>query len=182
MLQPNSPAYDPDQYHMLRAEYEQATQYVQQIRQQATEAEAQARAQQQYAEQAKFEAVENEWRPKLFATVPELSDPTKAPALIGDLQRFAVEAGVPADQLAQATSQEVLLLWKAMQFDKQQAAAQRVKAQAKPQPKQASPALKPGVPVPQSAAQRGQIDKARQRLAATGRGEDAVALFEKLLG
>jgi hypothetical protein len=182
MLHQNSPDYDPDTYHLMRAEYEQATQYAQTLKQQAAQAKADGLAQQQAAERAQFEAVESEWQPRLLATVPEFADPTKSEAIKNELRNYGYQMGIHPEALAEATSRDALLLWKAMQFDKQQAATQRVKAQAKPQSKPVSPALKPGVPVPQSAARRGQIDKARARLASTGRGEDAVALFEKLLG
>lgn len=181
MLQPNSPNYDPDTYHLLRAEYEQASQFVQQLEQQAARAHAESEAQRQAAEAAAFEAVENEWRPKLFASVPELNSPEKAPQVFAELGRYGSENGFTADELAQADARDILMLWKAAQFDKQQAAAQRMKATAKPQPKPASPAVKPGVQTPTSLVRQSVQAKQMERLSKSGSLEDAAAMF-KLIG
>lgn len=174
LLDPNSPNYDPDGYHIGRAQFEQASQYLGQLQQQRES----IRAQQTQEEAAQFQRQWAEGAPKLLETVPDLADPAKRPALERDLGTFAIESGFPAEMLAQASPDEVAILWKAMQYDRQKAAAARVKATAKPAPKPAQPAIRPGVAPTRSSTEAAANQKAMKRLAQSGSVDDAAHFFK----
>src|SRR5690606_4234229 len=70
---------------------------------------------------------EAEYAPKLLAEVPELKDPAKAEPALRGLVTYAIANGIPEDvfseeQQEQVTSAQLLILWKAQQFDKLKAA------------------------------------------------------------
>ncbi len=180
MLNPQSPNYDPDSYHLARAQYEQTAEYLATVRQQRAQAEAQRAAQQSQADAEWRQQVEAEWQPKLLAAVPELASKEKAPAILADLTNYALSHGYDGAALEGATSADVLVLWKAQQFDKQREAAQRMKAQPKPQPKPAAPAIRPGVTQPASLTRQNAVNKTMERLAQTGSIEDGAAMFKLL--
>jgi hypothetical protein len=81
MLNPQSPSYDPDGYHLARAQYEQTAEYLRNVQQQRAQAQAEAQAQQHRADAEWRQQVDVEWWPKLLAAVPELADPTKQSAI-----------------------------------------------------------------------------------------------------
>ncbi len=172
MLNPQSDRYDPEGYLRAQAEHDAAREYLGGLQQQ----KQQLLAQQQAQERAAWEQREAAERPKLLAAVPDLANPEKAPAILAQLHSYGIEAGFTPEMLAEATSGEVTLLWKAMQYDKQKAAAQQVKAQARPQQKPAAPAVKPGVSVPQSSRRVAEVQQLNERLSKTGSIEDAVRL------
>jgi hypothetical protein len=182
MLNPQSQDYDPDAYHLARAQYEQSVQYLHSIRQQKAQAQAEAAAQSRRADEEWRQQVSAQWRPKLLETIPDLANPDKQAGILAELTAYGLANGYDQQSLQQAHEADVLTLWKASQWDKQRAAAQRMQANGKqPQPKPA-PVVRPGVATSQSGAQKASLSKAKQRLASTGRGEDAVSIFEQLLG
>jgi hypothetical protein len=124
------------------------------------------------------QGIESEWAPKLLQHVPELSDPAKGAPAIHALIDYAKANGIPEDTFAEAnqaniTSPELLMIWKAMQYDK----ARTGKAKAKPAP---SPVVKPGVSSPRSAQKTVAAQKRRDHLAKTGSIEAGAAIFREL--
>lgn len=178
MLHPQSPNYDPDTYHLMRAQYEQGIETLTALRQQRAQAEAEAHAQQQAMDQHWRQSFEQQWQPVLLQTVPELTNPATQAAVLDDLTRYALANGYDHDQLQAATSADILTLWKARQFDRQQQATQRVKANARPQPQRAAPAIRPGVTQPASVQRKTAADRVMARLNETGSLEDGAAAFK----
>lgn len=174
LLDPQSEYYDPDTYHAMMADFEAKSEMLNAMHQQRQI----LAVQQQQAEQQAFNEVEQAYRPYLMQAVPELADPQKAPQLIHDIGQFAVEHGFSGDQLQNATSREVHILWKAMQYDKLNAA--KASVSAKPAPKPAGPAVKPGVKTPNTAVKSARKAQAFDRLARTGSVEDGAAIFKQL--
>lgn len=181
MLNPQSQAYDPDTYHLMRAQYEQGVEYLNSVRMQRAQAEAEARAQQQALDQQWRASFEQQWQPKLLEAVPELADPARQDKVLADLTNYALSNGYDQDALSAATSADILVLWKAAQFDRQQQAAQRVKAQPRPQPQRAAPAIRPGVSQPANRVRQSALDRQMARLKETGSIEDGAAMFKTLM-
>ena len=139
----NSPAFQ-----QAYAEWQQNAAVVAQLEQQREAAlkekqEADAKQFEQWKQQ-----VEGEWAPKLLEAVPELKDPMKGGPALQSMIDYALANGIPAETFSAEnqtaiTSPELLMLWKAMQYDKARAG----KAKAKPKP---GPAVKPGVSTPLS--------------------------------
>jgi hypothetical protein len=116
--------------------------------------------------------VEEENR-KVLDKIPAWKDRAKAKAAIADLREYAKSEGWTDEELDQARdSRAVIALYKAMQFDK--LAKTQMPRPANRGPRSASPgagSATPGRPV--------EITRDKQRLAQTGRVEDAAAIFEK---
>lgn len=172
MLDPNSHSYDPEGYMRAKADFEDAQGYLGQLQQQRAALVAQQEREEHQARQAEWQ----EYAPQLLADIPELTQPEKAAAVEAAIYRYATSAGFPPELLAQVSARETHILWKAMQYDQGKAAAQRVKAQAKPQPKPSGPVVKPGVPQPASATKTAEIRALSERLERSGSIEDAVRL------
>jgi hypothetical protein len=173
LLNPQSEYYDPDTYHAMMADYEAKAEMLGAMQQQRQI----LAVQQQQADAQAFEAVENAYRPILMQSVPDLADPQKAPQLIHEIGKYAVEHGFSGDQLQNATSREVHILWKALQYDRLNAAKANVSA--KPAPKPAGPSVKPGVKTPNMAVKNARKAQAFDRLAKTGSVEDGAAIFKQ---
>jgi hypothetical protein len=180
MLTPGSADYNPDHYHLLNAQADQSERLIAQVQQQRHEALAQltrdseAQAFQQIAE------IEAKSRPALLKAVPELQDPAKNPQALIGIINYAVENGIPQsvftdpEQAKYVTSAQLLMAWKAQQFDAMQ------KAKAKVAPKAAKPAappVRPGVTTSKSAIEATQRKNAMERLTRSGSIEDAAAIF-----
>jgi hypothetical protein len=148
MLQPGSHDYNPDHYHLLNAQADQAERLISEVQQHRSQAiaqlthEAEAQAFQEIAE------VEAKARPALLKAVPELTDPVKQQGALTGIVQYAVENGIPQsiftdpDQAKYVTSAQLLLTWKAMQFDKMNAAKANVTPKAQ---KPSAPVVRPGV-------------------------------------
>lgn len=121
---------------------------------------------------AKYVAEENQ---KVLDKIPAWKDKAKAKAAIADLRDYAKSEGWTDEELDQARdSRAVIALYKAMQFDKL-AKTQVPRPVANRGPRPASPGAgntTPGRPA--------EITRDKQRLAQTGRVEDAAAIFEKV--
>lgn len=122
---------------------------------------------------------EAQFAPKLLADVPDLKDATKAGPVLDALMSYAVESGIPQevfaeDQQDQITSAQLLILWKAQQFDKLRT------AKAEPRPKQAGPAIRPGVSSTRSGTKAAQTQKAFDRLDREGSIAAGAAYFKTL--
>lgn len=166
--------FDGNAYAWAKAQHDQTQKLVSDL-----QAQRQELAAQEAAEEARaFAEAEAAYRPKLFQAIPDLADATKGPALIQEISRYAVDSGLDPGILPKASSLEVHLLWKAMQYDRQQAA--KAKVQAKPAPKPATPAVKPGVSSPRSAFEKAKQQKVMERLHAEGSVEAGAALFRNI--
>lgn len=169
--------YNWEAYDIAAAEYENQSQTLEALR-----GERDALAQQQAEEE---DRAFQEWKqqheaqhaPKLLADVPELKDPAKAEPALREIISYAIANGIPAENFAedvqdQVTSAQLHLVWKAKEYD-------RLKASGKPVPRQASPAVKPGVTSPRSATKAAAYRKATENLAKSGSIEAGAAIFKQ---
>lgn len=122
------------------------------------------------------EGVERQFMPKLLEAIPDLKVPEKSGPMVHGLIKYAIESGIPdeifsPERQGEITSAQLLLIWKAQQYDK-------VKAGAVPKPKPASPGVKPGVSSPQSAQKAVRVQKDMDRLAREGSIEAGAAMFK----
>ena len=181
MLDRNSHDYDPDRYHLLNAQADATERHLGYVQQQREEALAQLTNEIQAAELQEQQQIEEKTRPGLLKDVPELADPAKQPAALTELVRYAVDSGIPErvfsdpDIARGVTSAQLHITWKAMQWDRMQAAKAKVTPKA---PKPAAPVVRPGVTTPKSAVEAAQRKKALERLDRSGSVEDAAALFK----
>lgn len=163
-------------FQQAHAQWRESTAVVAQLEQQR---EA-AMKEKEDADRQQFEAwrqeVEGQWAPKLLEAVPELTDPVKGGTALQTMIDYAKANGIPEDTFSPEnqtaiTSPELLMLWKAMQYDK----ARSGKAQAKPKP---GPAVKPGVSSPRGAQKQAAMRKRSDRLAREGSIEAGAAVFK----
>ena len=176
--------YDRESYDLAVLQYQQTMQTVQSLQQQREAIAAQQAQEQKRVFEAELEAIEAVARPRFLADVPELTQPDKAPQVLGDIVRYAVEAGIPedvfaADSMNGITSAELHIAWKAMQYDKIKGAQGKV--QATPAPKPTQPAIKPGVASSRSATKQATFRKANERLASEGSIEAGAAVWKNFL-
>jgi len=176
--------YNREAYDLAVSQYEQATQIVEQVRAQREQAFAQQNEELETAERQAFESVEGQFRPKLLELIPDLASPEKQGAVIQEIARYAIDNGIPErvftdPKLAgRVTSPELTMAWKAMQFDKQQAAKGRVVPKAAKAP---APTVRPGAQPTRSSIQNQQYQKDTQRLAKSGSVEDGAAVWKRFL-
>lgn len=181
MLNPNSGDYNPDQYHLLNAQYEQQTQILSNLYQQRQLVAQQEQGESERQREAFQAQIEEKYGPLLLKDVPELADSQKQPQVLSEIARYAVENGVPAETFTDperaklVTSADLRFAWKAMQYDKMMAAKAQVKPKAA---KPAAPPVKPGVTTPRSAIEATKRKAAQERLARSGSIEDAAAIFK----
>ncbi len=114
---------------------------------------------------------------KLHAALPEFADPATGPSIRSSLYTYAKDLGFDDDQIASATTshQVVVLLHKAMQWDKAQ--ANKPKVENKIQSALATPAPQNRTPAPA----KSKIAEADSRLKQSGRVEDLAAAFYQRL-
>jgi len=176
--------YDRESYDLAVLQYEQSAQMVDSLKQQRQAIAAQQQQEYQRQEAEAYRMVEDEWRPKLTQLVPDVTDPAKSGKVLGDIVNYAVQSGIPAelftdkDQAAKVTSAELLMAWKAMQFDRIKGAEKTVKSTPAPRP--AAPVARPGVSVSRSATNARAVSKAHQRLASEGSIEAGAAVFRQI--
>ncbi len=116
-------------------------------------------------------------RQKLNAALPDFADPTSGPQIRQSLYEYAKGLGFADDDIGPATTDHrvVVLIHKAMQFDKAQAAKPKIESKIEN-------ALKPAAPGNrQPAKPLNKLAEAKSRLKDTGRVEDAAAAFYQLL-
>ena len=111
--------------------------------------------------------------PKL---VPEFADPAKQQAAAQELQTFLSREGYTPDEIKWASARDLSVVWKASKYDqlmaKKPAAVERV---------QAVRTSRPGAGTSQPSKVT-ELTRSKQRLAKTGRVEDAAAAIERMLG
>lgn len=183
MLNPHSGDYNPDQYHLLNAQYEQQTQILRNIYQQRQQVAQLETVEQEKQREAFQSQIEDKYGPLLLKDVPDLAVPEKQPQVLSEIARYAVDNGVPAEvftdpeRAKHITSADLRIAWKAMKYDQMQAAKSQVKPKAQ---KPAAPAVKPGVTTPRSAIEATKRKQAQDRLARSGSIEDAAAVFKNI--
>ncbi|TXH83583.1 MAG: hypothetical protein E6Q77_04025 [Rhizobium sp.] len=175
--------YNREGYDLAVAAFRENVQFVQQIQQQREQIAAQQQREEQEAARAAFETVEEIGRPKLLEAVPDIADNAKAPAILNAIVEYAISQGIPESVFTEnadsISSAELLLAWKASEYDKIKGAQAKVKET--PAPKPATPSARPGVATSRSASRQATLRKAQDRLATSGSIDDAAAVF-KLLG
>jgi hypothetical protein len=163
---------DPIGYAVKVAELTEKKEQLAQVR-----AEQERLAQQQQAEQqqemAKF--VQQE-ATKLSQVLPEFSDPTKGEQIRNEIRNYGKSVGFSDQELANVyDSRHVLMLHKAMMYDK----LQKSKPQVTKKVAQAPKMVKSGTKVKEGNADIRK--KQMQRLKQTGKARDAAALFENFI-
>ena len=115
----------------------------------------------------------------LVAAIPEWTDSDRKSSELDEMVNCATSLGYTPDEIDTVYDHRtVLLLRKAMMYDKLVAKGAKVKASAKPKK---TPTLKPGTSGSRKAKKASAKDAARKRLAKTGSVDDAAeALFEML--
>ena len=163
---------DPIGYAVKVAELTEKKEQLAQVR-----AEQQRIAQQQEAERqqnmAKF--VQQE-ATKLSQVLPEFSDPAKGEQIRNEIRNYGKSVGFTDQELSQVyDSRHVLMLHKAMMYDKLQKAKPAVTKKVAQAPKM----VKAGTKITEG--NRDVIKKQMQKLKQTGKARDAAALFENFI-
>lgn len=186
MLDPRSADYNPDQYHLAKAQYDDTLQTLQQLDQQRMQAIAQ---QQESHRQAMFQeivAINEQYGEALIRDVPDFvsEDASVSMRAIQDIADYGIKIGIPQQTFndpelrAQVTAPMWHALWKAKQYDQMKAAQAKVAPKAA---KPASPPVKPGVTTPRSAVQAASRKKDFDRLARSGSVADGAAVWKQFL-
>lgn len=112
---------------------------------------------------------------KLAEVIPEWSDPAKGKALKDDLRAYAKELGFSDEELSQTYD------WRAVKalYDgmRGQQLAKRMQAATPPRPAQKGPKAAPAGSASVTPGKAVELTRAKQRLAQTGRVDDAAAYF-----
>ena len=175
MLDKESPDYDPDKYHLRKAEHEEKVALLEQHRAQL----GHIRAQEQLAQ---FAAINNATREPFIASVPDIADQAKAPAIFRELIDYAGSLGAPPETFASPTTAlEWHCLWKAREYDRLHAARTRVADAPKPEPRKPQPAVRPGVGTPRAAVEQQQRGAALERLRSERTVEAGAAALKHLM-
>ena len=160
--------FDSNQYTWDKAQFDQASLQVNALLQQREYISAQQAADERAALQEEWQA--NKHR---LEALPDFA-PDKAGSTFNAIDTYATRSGIAAGSLEHATPAEVEMVWKAMQYDRQQEAKARVAPIAKPA---AAPTVRAGVGTPKAAVVQTQRANAMARLAKTGSIEDAAFFF-----
>ena len=126
--------------------------------------------QQEEANLARYIEEENR---KVLDKIPAWKDKAKAKTAISDLRDYAKSEGWTDEELDQARdSRAVVAIYKAMQFDK--LAKTQIPRPVTRGPRSASPGAGSATP-----GRSAELTRDKQRLAQTGRVEDAASIFER---
>ena len=171
--------YNEDPIEATRLEREwNKRQYAKQERFQAIQLEQQrvAQANQQYQTQAMQQVLSEEVH-RLPEVIPEWKDEATAQTEREELRQYLLEAGVAEEELQSLVrANHIKVLRKAMLYDRGQS---RIKKAAKKGNRSAT--VKPGSRQGQVKPGSKKVKNARQRLAKSGRLEDAAGLLESLI-
>lgn len=163
---------DPEQFGVAWTRWNNAQRALESVQ---AERKRVAEQQQADAEAAHATHVE-EQRRKLVEKVPEWVDESKAKAEKKEMAEYAISLGFTPEELLRVTDHRVLLILRAAnQFAKLNGRVSRAKEKVAN-----ARVAEPGSGVPQRTVTT--ETKARQRLAKTGRVEDAAAVFLEQLG
>ena len=163
---------DEYQYMIKKDEYRDAQEKVQNAaRQQQLVQQQQAQA----AAQARAEFVQTEYA-RLIEALPEWGD--KDSTIKADIKKFAVDSGYAPEEVDQlADHRSVLILKKAMEFDKLTKKVKPKKKAVKKVPK----VQKSGRGKPKSDTANEAVKKKRARLRKSGNQDDAASVFYDML-
>ena len=182
MLDKGSAAYDPDGYHLRRAQCEAQQALVAQLSERRRAVAAEARVEEERAETARFQAINNASRDAFIKLVPDVAVAEKAPAIFAGLMDYAVSQGAPPDLFqTPTTALEWAVLWKAKEYDRLQAAKARVGTDPAPAPRRPTAAIRPGVATTRSAASASRRSQDLSRLASEGSVEAGAAMWKHFL-
>ena len=163
---------EPYEYVLKRDEYRDAQDKVQKAAQQQQVVQQQ---QAQAAAQARAEFVQNEFA-KLIEVMPEWND--RDSNIKSDIRKFAIESGYAPEEVEQlADHRSVLILKKAMEFDKLTKKVAPKKKAVKKVPK----VQKSGRGKPKAEANSEALKKKRTRLRKSGNTDDAASVFYDML-
>ena len=175
MLDRASGDYDPDAYHYRKALCEETIAFLDRHAAQRREIAAQAL-------KDRFEAINGATRDAFVASVPDIADQARAPALFQELIDYAASLGAPADTFdAPTTALEWHVLWKAREYDRLQAAKAKLRSDPKPEPRKAQPAVRPGAATTRGAVEQSRARAAMDRLKQEGSVEAGAAALKHLM-
>ena len=183
MLTPGSHDYNPDHYHLLNAQADQAERLLSEVQQHRNDAIAQLTRDAETQAMQEIAEIEAKARPALLKAIPELTDPAKQQGALTGIIQYAVESGIPQsvftdpEQAKYVTSAQLLLAWKAQQFDRMNEAKAKVNPKA---PKPSAPVVRPGVTTSKSQVEAVQRKNVMERLNKSGSIEDGAAAFKLL--
>jgi hypothetical protein len=161
---------DPIQYAIKVAEQTEANKKINAIRQ---EQQKVAQEQHHYQLQQQNQVVQNEAK-MLSEKVKEFSDPKKAEQIKNDIRNFGKSVGFSDQELSQVYDhRHVMILQKAMEYDKLQKANPGVTKKLKSAPKMASKTKK--------VANTDVYTKQKKRLKSSGSIEDATSVFTNFI-
>ena len=163
---------DPIGYAVKVAELTEKKEQLQKVR-----VEQQRIAQQQQAEyQHQLQQHTQEEAQKLSQVLPEFSDPTKGEQLKSEIRNYGKSVGFSDAELSNVyDSRHVLMLHKAMQYDKLQKSKPAINKKVAQAPKM----VKSGTKVTEG--NRDNRKKQMNKLKQTGKVRDAAALFENFI-
>lgn len=134
--------------------------------------------QQQQEQAQKLQQTVTEERQKLVEAIPEWRDPEVAKREIGEIRRFAMDAGFTENEVAQIYDHRaVKVLHDAVRY-RQLMNKQAALTPMKPKSPKTAP---PGASATPAEQQSASAKKLKQRLRETGRLQDAAALMENML-
>ena len=161
---------DPIQYAIKVAEQTEANKKINAIRQ---EQQKVAQEQHHYQLQQQNQVVQNEAK-MLSEKVKEFSDPKKAEQIKNDIRNFGKSVGFSDQELSQVYDhRHVMILQKAMEYDKLQKANPGVTKKLKTAPKMASKTKK--------VANTDVYTKQKKRLKSSGSLDDATSVFKNFI-
>ena len=161
---------DPIQYAIKVAEQTEANKKINAIRQ---EQQKVSQEQHHYRLQQQNQVVQNEAK-MLSEKVKEFSDPKKAEQIKNDIRNFGKSVGFSDQELSQVYDhRHVMILQKAMEYDKLQKANPGVTKKLKSAPKMASKTKK--------VANTDVYTKQKKRLKSSGSIEDATSVFTNFI-
>ena len=161
---------DPIQYAIKVAEQTEANKKINAIRQ---EKQKVAQEQHHYQLQQQNQVVQNEAK-MLSEKVKEFSDPKKAEQIKNDIRSFGKSVGFSDQELSQVYDhRHVMILQKAMEYDKLQKANPGVNKKLKSAPKMASKTKK--------VTNTDVYTKQKKRLKSSGKLTDAVDVFKNFI-
>lgn len=182
MLDKASADYDPDGYHLRRAQCEAQQSRIEDLSRQRQTIAAQAQEEEARAAVARFQQINEASRDAFIRLVPDVADQAKAPAIFTGLMDYAIRQGAPADLFqTPTTALEWAVLWKAKEYDRLQSAKARVGKDPVPAPRRAQPAVRPGVTTSRSAIEAARRSRDLSRLASEGSVEAGAAMWKHFL-
>ena len=163
---------DPAEWAARGREMDLRAQQLQSVTGEKQRLSQQAEREQQQA----FDAIRSEEGAKLLAAKPEWADPVKGREAMTRVRDYMVSVGTTDDEIAQTFDHRILIaIDKAAQWDALQAKKPAVQARV-----EAVKTAKPGVQG-QQPSKVTEATRAKQRLAKTGRVEDAATAIERMM-